>query len=245
MNKYRESRLRCVRVTSFIYKMWPYTAVQGKMKSIFRIKKMLHDKHLFAYIQGKTKHHCFGNWQFVCSCGSVCMYIYTHGEVVAYWLESRTRNPKVVSSSLRSGRNCRWGEWMYSALSSFNTTTEVPLSKAPNPQLLPGRRSINGCPLLRVCVHGVCVFTVCVCSRCVCVHFGWVKCRAQIPSMGHHTWPYVTRFFFPPTSLSAFLRKNLDYFVVFFFFKRYVLKLLTKFEVLQRSSNFSLQPWWL
>uniref|UniRef100_A0A673KTF1 MyoD family inhibitor-like n=1 Tax=Sinocyclocheilus rhinocerous TaxID=307959 RepID=A0A673KTF1_9TELE len=32
-----------------------------------------------------------------------------------------------------------------------------------NPQLLPGRRSINGCPLLRVCV------TVCVCSLlCVC-----------------------------------------------------------------------------
>ncbi len=51
---------------------------------------------------------------------------------------------------------------MYSALSTFNTAAEVPLSKAPNPQLLPGRRSINGCPLLRVCVHGVCVFTVCV-----------------------------------------------------------------------------------
>ncbi len=75
---------------------------------------------------------------------------------------------------------------MYSALSTFNTTTEVPLSKAPNPQLLPGCRSINGCPLLRVCVHGVCV---CVFTA-VCVHFGWVKCRAQIPSMGHHTWSY-------------------------------------------------------
>ncbi len=69
---------------------------------------------------------------------------------------------------------------MYSALSTFNTTTEVPLSKAPNPQLLPGRRSINGCPLLRVCVH------CCVCAL-------WMgKCRAQIPSMGHHTWLYVT-----------------------------------------------------
>ncbi len=32
---------------------------------------------------------------------------------------------------------------------------EVPLSKALNPQLLPGHRSINGCSLL--CVHGVCV----------------------------------------------------------------------------------------
>ncbi len=46
----------------------------------------------------------------------------------------------------------------FRALSStFNTTTEVSLSKAPNPKLLPGCRSINGCPLLRVCVHGVCV----------------------------------------------------------------------------------------
>ncbi len=45
-----------------------------------------------------------------------------------------------------------------STLFTFNITTEVrPLSKAPNPQLLPGRRSINDCPLLRVCVHGVCV----------------------------------------------------------------------------------------
>ncbi len=65
--------------------------------------------------------------------------------------------------------------------------TEVPLSKAPYPQLLPGIR-INGCPLLRVCVHGVCVCSL----LCVCA-IGWVKCRAQIPSMGHHhTWPYVT-----------------------------------------------------
>uniref|UniRef100_A0A8C1RH87 Ceramide synthase 4b n=1 Tax=Cyprinus carpio TaxID=7962 RepID=A0A8C1RH87_CYPCA len=34
----------------------------------------------------------------------------------------------------------------------------VSLSKAPNPQLLPGGRRINGCPLLRVCVH------CCVCA---------------------------------------------------------------------------------
>ncbi len=60
---------------------------------------------------------------------------------------------------------------------------EVPLSKAPNPQLLPRHRSINGCPLLQVCVHSV--FT----AMCA---LGWVKCRARIPSMGHHTWLYVT-----------------------------------------------------
>ncbi len=35
---------------------------------------------------------------------------------------------------------------------------------------------------------GVCVCVcVCVCVHCcVCVHFGWVKCRAQILSMSHH-----------------------------------------------------------
>ncbi len=81
----------------------------------------------------------------------------------------------VVSSSLRSGSNCRWGEWMYSALFTLNTTTEVPLSKAPNPQMA---AHCSGC--------------VCVCVHAVCVHLGWVKCRALIPSMGYHTWPHVT-----------------------------------------------------
>ncbi len=39
------------------------------------------------------------------------------------------------------------------ALSPPQYMTEVPLSKAPNPKLLPGCCSINGCPLLRVCVN--------------------------------------------------------------------------------------------
>ncbi len=42
---------------------------------------------------------------------------------------------------------------MYSTLSTLNTLS---LSKAPNPQLLPGRRSIMAAPLLRVCVHVWC-----------------------------------------------------------------------------------------
>ncbi len=29
---------------------------------------------------------------------------------------------------------------------------------------------------------------------------GWVKCRAQIPSMGHHTWPHITSL-----SLNSFM----------------------------------------
>ncbi len=38
-----------------------------------------------------------------------------------------------------------------------------------------------------------CVFTVCVLTThcCVCA-LGWVKCRAPILRMGHHTWQYIT-----------------------------------------------------
>ncbi len=54
--------------------------------------------------------------------------------------------------------------------------TEVPLSKAPNTQLLRGRWS-NGCPLLCVCV---CV-CVCVCSllTAVCVHLDGLNAEHQ------------------------------------------------------------------
>ncbi len=139
-----------------------------------------------------------------------------------------------------------FGEWLTSSLSTLNTTTEVrPLSKAPNPQLLPGRCSINGCPLLRVWIHSVCVYMFTT-HCCVWVHLEglsqrfsipvlapsrsahfvcfsyrfrrlfylnisalrsgqvegprtgienrWVKCREQIPSIGHHAWPHVTSF---------------------------------------------------
>ncbi len=88
---------------------------------------------------------------------------------------------------------------MTSALSTLNTTTEVPLSKAPNPQLLPGRCSINDCPLLRVCVH------CCVCALCM------GKCRAQIPSMGYHVWLYVTFTLF---CLSIFIHVFCRYFFI-------------------------------
>ncbi len=75
--------------------------------------------------------------------------------------------------------------------------TEVPLSKAPNPQLLPGRWS-NGCPLLRVRVQRVRVrvrVCVCVCSllTAVCVHSDGLNAEDQFRScMGHHTWQYIT-----------------------------------------------------
>ncbi len=92
---------------------------------------------------------------------------------------------------------------MSSALSTLNTTTEVrPLSKAPNPQLLPGRHSINGCPLLRVCVHDVCVCVcVCVCVfvcsllTAVCVHLDGLnaehKFRVWVTILGHTSRPFL------------------------------------------------------
>ncbi len=87
--------------------------------------------------------------------------------------------PKGHGFESLAGSNCRWEEWMNSALSTFNTTTELPFSKAPNPQLLPGRRN----PLLRVCVHGVCVFTT------VCVHLNGINAEHKfwvwIPILGH------------------------------------------------------------
>ncbi len=76
---------------------------------------------------------------------------------------------------------------------------EVPFSKSPNPQLLSWEPQHKCYPLLRVCVHGVCLFTA------VCVHLGWVKFRAPIPSMGHHTWPHVT-FTYECNSLSEVFR---------------------------------------
>ncbi len=71
-------------------------------------------------------------------------------------------------------------EWIPVLSSTLNTTTEVrPLSKTPNPQLLPGRRS-NMCVCVCVCV---CVFTA------VCVHLHGLnaehKFRVWVTNSGH------------------------------------------------------------
>ncbi len=104
-------------------------------------------------------------------------------------VESRTRNRKVVSLSLGpAGIVGGVPSECTSALSTFNTTTEVSLSRAPNPQLLPGRRSINGCPLLQVCVH--CVL-VCVCVHCcVCAEHEF---RVWVSILGCVTFKSINR----------------------------------------------------
>ncbi len=81
-------------------------------------------------------------------------------EIMAKWLESWTRNRKVASSNLGLAGIAGGG----SECTASKQGTEPPTA--------PGRRSINGCPLLCALWMG--------------------KCRARIPSMGHHTWPYVT-----------------------------------------------------
>ncbi len=56
-----------------------------------------------------------------------------------------------------------------------------------------------------------CVFAVCVCVCESCVYYsllcalGWVKCRAEILSMGYHTWQHVTTIV--TSSLRVFIPK--------------------------------------
>ncbi len=97
-----------------------------------------------------------------------------------------------IGSSLRSGRDCRWGEWITSALfhpqshnwgEALEQGTEPPTAPQVPQHWLPT-------------APGVCV-CVCVCSLLTTVWcaLGWVKCRAQIPSMdtilGHTSFPFL------------------------------------------------------
>ncbi len=41
-------------------------------------------------------------------------------------------------------------------------------------------------------VENIPLLRVCVCVHCCVCTLGWVKFRAQILSMGHHTWPHIT-----------------------------------------------------
>ncbi len=83
-------------------------------------------------------------------------------------------------------------EWIISALFhlQYHDWGET-LEQGTKPPTVPRGPQQYGCPLLRVCVYGVCV-CVCVCVHCCVCALGWVKCRAQLPSMGHHTWPHVS-----------------------------------------------------
>ncbi len=81
------------------------------------------------------------------------------------------------------------------------------------------------CVFVCVCVHGVCL---CVCFHGVCVHLGWIKCRAQIPSKGHHTWSYVTSLIYNMHTYTFLL----GYFLSVLFRSEHIYTSLWHFELL-------------
>ncbi len=114
-----------------------------------------------------------------------------------YWKQTSVYHPwgsrglmvreseKVMGLSTSTGRDCRWGEWMTSALflPQYHDCGETLEQGTEPPTALQAPQQKNGCSLLRVYVHGVCV---CSLLSAVCA-LGWVKCRRQILSMGHVT----------------------------------------------------------
>ncbi len=87
---------------------------------------------------------------------------------------------------------------MYSALSTLNTTTEVPLSKAPEPPTAPRAQKH------KMAAHcSGCVFMVCVCSLlCVCTLDGSNaehKLRVWVAILGRMSLHF-SFFFYPLVS---------------------------------------------
>ncbi len=69
-------------------------------------------------------------------------------------------------------------------------------------------------------LNSVCSRCVCV-HCCVCVHFGWVKCRAQI--QGHHTWLYVTSLSLSLLHITVFFDQINSVFVsIRYFFQKHI-----------------------
>ncbi len=90
-----------------------------------------------------------------CCVYNFVLYIYIYMYIYIYIYMSRILHPKVTGSSLGPAGIVGGGsECTALSPSSIQYNKARPLSKAPNPQLLPGRTA-----------PGVCV---CVCSRCVC-----------------------------------------------------------------------------
>ncbi len=95
-----------------------------------------------------------------------------------------------------TGRNCRWGELMYSALSSHPQYHNLAaLEQGTAPRVLQHKWLPTAlCVCVCVCVqHKWLPTALCVCVR-ACAHpLDWSTYRAQIPSMGHFTFFYVGR----------------------------------------------------
>ncbi len=85
-------------------------------------------------------------------------------------VESLTPNRKVVRLSRGPSEIVVGG--VNTVLSSPSIPRRSALEQGTEVPTAPGRRSINGCPLLWVCVHGVCVHC------CVCA-LGWVNAENE------------------------------------------------------------------
>ncbi len=126
------------------------------MPVIWRAQELVNHVAWFILI---LSDHTFCIWK-----GNSYECIFKKGESRGLMLRESDSKSKGCEFESQTGRNCWWREWMSSALSTFNTTTEVPLSKAPDPQLSPALQHNN----VRPTASGVC-------SRCVCVWMGAVN----------------------------------------------------------------------
>ncbi len=100
-------------------------------------------------------------------------------------IESRTHNRKVASSSLGPAGIVGGGSECTALSPPSISQLRCPWARHRTHNCSPGTTAKMAAHCSR------CVFTVCVCSLlCVCTWMG--KCRAQILSMGHHIWLYVT-----------------------------------------------------
>ncbi len=109
----------------------------------------------------------------LCSCG---MFQFTN-----------TLCKQRATTAAPQGAWCRkWIDWHKTKLNEFNVhfPPSIPWLRCPWARHWTPNYSPVAAALTAHCSG--CVFTA------VCVHFGWVKYRARIQSMGHYTWSYVT-----------------------------------------------------
>ncbi len=95
-------------------------------------------------------------------------------------VESRTHNPKVVGSSLGPAGIVVGGSECTALSPPLIPWLRCPWARHRTPICSPG------CPLLRVCVHGVCV------SQCVCVCSLLCVCTLDGLDAEHTFWVWVT-----------------------------------------------------
>ncbi len=108
------------------------------------------------------------------------------------FVKSKILNLGNSSSILKSGRDCSCGWGVHVQRSQYHDWGET-LQQGTQPSTAHQAPQHWLLTASGVCSQCVCVST-CVSSLLTVCALGWVKCRAQILSMGHHTWPHATSF---------------------------------------------------